>query len=120
MVTRVETISEEKPKNKSAGRPLGSKDQITKVTRQVFNDAFLELGGVPALVEFAKESTTNMRHFYTLFAKVLPKEVKTEDMNRTHEQFIELMKLENEQREIDKGKPVALLVEKEEESLNVT
>lgn len=93
----------------------GSQNKITKITREVFNEAFQLLGGVPALVAWSKEEG-NMKHFYTLFAKVLPKEIKTEDLNRTHEQFVELMRLLDEQKKLDEGKPAALLLESKDKS----
>ena len=98
----------------------GCPNEITKITRQVFSDAFVELGGVSRLMRWAqgyettcttetKPEKTNLKHFYTLFAKVLPKEIKTEDMNRTHEQFIELINAENKQLELTKGEPAGLI-----------
>lgn len=98
----------------------GIPNQITKITREVFSQAFIELGGVDRLMrwaqgyettctEEAKPATSNMKHFYTLFAKVLPKEIKIEDTNRTHEQFIELINAENKQLELTKGEPTGLI-----------
>ncbi|MGR3303654.1 MAG: hypothetical protein ACUZ8I_14310 [Candidatus Scalindua sp.] len=112
----------------------GCPNEITKVTRHVFNDAFIELGGVSRLMRWAqgyettctteaKPDKTNLKHFYTLFAKVLPKEIKTEDMNRTHEQFIELIQMENQHMLDTKGKPLELVEsvpEKQENSTKVT
>ena len=85
-------------------RTVGAVNESTRITREVFNLAFTELGGVRRLVEWA-EKDDNLKHFYTLFAKVLPKEIKTEDQNRAHEQFIELMMMEEEQRKLEEGKP---------------
>ena len=110
----------------------GCPNEITKATRHVFNEAFLKLGGVEALVKWAHglEGTCttptkgdNMKHFYTLFAKTLPKEIKTEDMNRTHEQFIELIQMENQNKLETKGQPLELieaLPEKQENDTKAT
>jgi hypothetical protein len=89
-------------------RTVGAVNESTRITREVFSLAFAELGGVQRLVEWA-EKDDNLKHFYTLFAKVLPKELKVEDQNRTHEQFIELMMKEAEQKEIEEGKPFELV-----------
>lgn len=106
-------------------RPLNSPNEVTRITREVFNLAFEQLGGVPALVRWANglegtcttaKNGNNLKHFYTLFAKVLPKEIKTEDVNRTHEQFVEFMKLQDDQKKLDEGKPATLLLESKDKS----
>ncbi len=99
-------------------RPEGSLNVITQVKREVFSDAFIQLGGVTKLLEWAKgldhNGDSNLRHFYNLFAKTLPREVKvdTSITLRTHEQFIEMMQM---QKVVTK--PVALI---EVEDKNVT
>ncbi len=89
----------------------GCPNVITQVKREVFSDAFLQLGGVKGLMTWARgedhNGDSNLRHFYSLFAKTLPREIKTEVVNRTHEQFIELM-LEK-QKSLIEQKPVALI-----------
>lgn len=104
----------------------GTLNQRTLVTREVFSDAFIQLGGVPRMLKWAQEkdkegNTPNMSLFYTLFAKVLPKEIKTENLNRTHEQFIEMIRHMDTQDQIAQGRPAMLMVaENKEESLNGT
>ena len=89
-------------------RTVGAVNESTRITREVFNLAFTELGGVQRLVEWA-EKDDNLKHFYTLFAKVLPKEVKTEDQNRTHEQFIEWSEQKDRELLAEAGKPAGLI-----------
>ena len=96
-------------------RTVGAVNESTRITREVFNLAFTELGGVQRLVEWA-EKDDNLKHFYTLFAKVLPKEIKTEDQNRTHEQFIELMMMDEERKKLEEGKPAMLIDAADEQS----
>jgi len=96
-------------------RTVGAVNESTRITREVFNLAFTELGGVRRLVEWA-EKDDNLKHFYTLFAKVLPKEIKTEDQNRTHEQFIELMMMDEERKKLEEGKPAMLIDAADEQS----
>jgi hypothetical protein len=100
------------------GRIPGAVNELTKVTREVFSEAFIQLGGVPRLMKWAEglegtcttaKNGDNLKLFYTLFAKVLPKEIKTEDLNRTHEQFIELMKMDKEQKVLTAGQPLELV-----------
>jgi hypothetical protein len=114
------------------GRLPGAVSELTKVTREVFSEAFIHLGGAKGLIKWAKglegtcttaKNGDNMSMFYTLFAKTLPKEIKTEDLNRTHEQFIELMKEDKEHKQLTAGKPLELVEvspEKGENKLNVT
>ena len=102
------------------GRPLGSENHITRVTRDVFSQAFLEIGGVSALVKWARGLTgtcttlkagdkDNLKDFYKLFAKTLPKEIKTEDVNKTQENFVKWIQAEEERLRIEKGTPVKLI-----------
>lgn len=89
-----------------------------RLTKEVFSLAFNRLGGVERLVKWAEglEGTcttpakgNNLKIFYTLFAKTLPKELKTEDMNKSQENFIKLIQAQEEQKRIEKGTPTKLI-----------
>ena len=83
----------------------GCPNKITTI-REKFGECFDRMGGVDALLEWAED---NKKSFYSMYAKMASKEIKMENTNRTHEQFIELMKLETEQKQLDKGKPMMLV-----------
>lgn len=89
------------------GRALGSLNKITRAENDVFDLAFKKLGGWKGLVKWAKNG--HLGEFYTLYVKRQPKHIKTEDTNKTHEQFIQMIKNEQEQRQLEKGKPVMVL-----------
>jgi hypothetical protein len=55
-----------------AGRPRGTPNKLTASTRQALEDAFVQLGGVPALVEWGRE---NPSAFYALWGRLIPSEV---------------------------------------------
>lgn len=55
------------------GRKKGTPNRTTLSVRQVYEEAFELLGGVKAMVEWAKENQTE---FYKLHAKLMP--IKTE------------------------------------------
>ena len=83
----------------------GCPNKITTI-REKFGECFDRMGGVDALLDWAEG---NKKSFYNIYAKMASKEIKMENTNRTHEQFIELMMLEKEQRKLDKEKPVVLI-----------
>jgi hypothetical protein len=83
----------------------GCPNKITTI-REKFGECFDRMGGVDALLEWA---VSNKKSFYNIYAKMASKEIKMENTNRTHEQFIEFMKLEAEQMQLDKGKPMMLV-----------
>lgn len=89
-------------------RPLGSPTLITKV-RDCFFTVFEQLGGSQGLYDWANKNDQNKKAFYTMCVKLSPKEIKTENMNRTHEQFIEAIMQENKRLELSRGKPSALI-----------
>ncbi len=100
------------------GRVPGTETEHTKVNREVFSKAFLELGGIDALVKWAKGLTgtctvpkngDNLKHFYKLFAKTLPKEIKTEDINKTQENFVKWIQAEEEKLRLEEGRPNKLI-----------
>ena len=92
--------------------------EATRVTRKVFSEAFIGLGGVDRLIQWAKglegtcatpQNGDNMKEFYKLFAKTLPKEIKTEDVNKTQENFVKWIQAEEERLRIEKGTPAKLI-----------
>ncbi len=99
-------------------RPFGSENEQTRVTREVFSQAFLELEGVAGLVKWAKglegtctvpKNGDNLKDFYKLFAKTLPKEIKTEDKNKTQENFVKWIQAEEERLSLEKGTPAKMI-----------
>jgi hypothetical protein len=54
------------------GRPRGSKNKSTKAIKDAFHEAFYLLGGVPALMKWAKKYPTD---FYRLAARLIPVQV---------------------------------------------
>ena len=56
------------------GRPVGSKNKVTQSIRQAFKDAFDEMGGVDALVEWGLKEE-NRGAFYALASKLIPTEI---------------------------------------------
>lgn len=87
----------------------GCQNVVSSEMRQSFYDVFARNGGTQGLYDWSNESKDNKRTFYLMCIKILPKEIKTEDLNRTHEQFIELMKLEKEHKQLTAGKPLELV-----------
>jgi len=63
----------EKAQGRLTGRPKGSKNRFTNL-KEVFLEAFEELGGTPELVNWAKQEK-NRRDFYRMIAAMLPKNV---------------------------------------------
>jgi len=62
------------------GRPKGVKNKFTDL-KQIFIEAFHDLGGKEELVRWAKDKR-NRTKFYELTAKMLPKEIKAELENK--------------------------------------
>ena len=58
---------------KTGGRQKGTPNKSTAVAKQALELAFDGIGGVPALIKWAKENQTE---FYKLFAKLLPLQVE--------------------------------------------
>lgn len=57
---------------KTGGRKPGSQNKTTVAVKEAFRQAFDELGGVGALVEWAGKNPTS---FYQLYSKLLPTEI---------------------------------------------
>lgn len=54
------------------GRQKGTPNKLTKAAREVYEEAFEKLGGVPALVTWGKENPTE---FYKIHARLIPQDV---------------------------------------------
>lgn len=64
--------------NAGKGRPKGTPNKTTAAVKEALTLAFKGLGGVPALVKWAK-TAENRGEFYKLWAKMLPQEVTGAD-----------------------------------------
>ena len=64
--------------NRGKGRVKGVPNKSTKAVKEALQEAFEGIGGVDALVEWAK---TEQTEFYKLWAKLLPTEVKAQVKN---------------------------------------
>jgi hypothetical protein len=63
------------------GRPKGATNHTTRLAKQAIAEAFDKLGGMEALVEWAKRDEDNLKVFYaTIWPKIIPLEV-----NGTHD-----------------------------------
>lgn len=64
--------------NQGKGRPKGTQNKTTAAVKEALTLAFKGLGGVPALVKWAK-TPENRGEFYKLWAKMLPQELTGAD-----------------------------------------
>lgn len=80
--------------------------KVPKSIRDQFGEAFEKLGGVDELINWARD---NKKSFYSLFAKMVTKEIKLEDVNKSQENFVKLIQAQEEQKRIDKGTPVKMI-----------
>lgn len=125
----------EKRQGNYKGSVPGRINNSTSAYNHVFSEAFDLLGeaqgisGVERLVLWAEEENkygikSNLKEFYAIFAKRLPRiqHNTTEDLNRTHEAFIELMAMQKQEQLEAKGQPVNLLevVDTEGKDVKVT
>jgi hypothetical protein len=61
---------------KTGGRVTGTPSKQTATVRQALHNAFDELGGVAALVEWGRANPTE---FYRIWSKMLPKELSIQE-----------------------------------------
>lgn len=64
--------------NAGKGRPKGTQNKTTAAVKEALTLAFNGIGGVPALVKWAK-AAENRGEFYKLWAKMLPQELTGAD-----------------------------------------
>lgn len=67
--------------NRGKGRKKGVPNKTTASVKAALIEAFDKLGGVKALVAWARTEKTE---FYKLYAKLLPTEVKLDSNERRH------------------------------------
>lgn len=73
-------------RTKTGGRQLGTPNKITSEVKEALTQAFDEMGGVPALVAWAKKRPNA---FYALWVRLLPLQAKVEHSGRmTLEQLL--------------------------------
>ena len=74
--------------NAGKGRKKGVQNKTTRLAKQAIHDAFEELGGMEALVEWAKKDDDNIKVFYAqIWPKIIPLQVEADgqiDHNHTH------------------------------------
>lgn len=57
--------------NFGSGRPNGARNLVTRAAREAFEMAFEQLGGVDALMSWARVNPTE---FYKLYARLIPEQ----------------------------------------------
>lgn len=61
---------------KTGGRIAGVPNKTTALVKEALHEAFIDLGGVPALMRWGKR---NRGEFYKLWARLIPTEVRLAD-----------------------------------------
>jgi hypothetical protein len=61
---------------KTGGRKKGVPNKLTQSAKEAFQLAFDDMGGWKAMTEWAKSDPDNMKTFYTLYARLIPVDVK--------------------------------------------
>lgn len=80
-VTKIVGDSARRPPAAGKGRPKGAKNKSTVKVKEAFETAFEELGGVDALVMWARKEPTE---FYKQYAKLLPVQITGDKDNPVH------------------------------------
>ncbi|MEE9215107.1 MAG: hypothetical protein V3U54_10005 [Thermodesulfobacteriota bacterium] len=83
----------------------GCPNKITTI-RQKFGECFDRMGGVDALLEWAED---NKSQFYNMFSKMATKEIKTEDKNKSQENFVKWIQAEEEKLRLEEGTPAKMI-----------
>jgi hypothetical protein len=67
---------------KLGGRKKGTRNKLTSICREDLATCFESLGGVEGLIAWCRESSDNMKAFYTkMWIKLLPVQVKLNEPN---------------------------------------
>jgi hypothetical protein len=74
-----------------SGRPIGSKNKFTTL-KQAFLDAFESLGGTDGLTDWAAKGQLTKTEFYKLIARMLPSDVRQENVNPDNKLVITVVK----------------------------
>jgi hypothetical protein len=72
----VADTARKRPPNAGKGRPKGALNKTTKSAKEALALAFAGIGGVPKLIEWAKD---NRDEFYKLWVRLVPTEVTGEN-----------------------------------------
>ena len=71
--------SEKNLTKRGRGRPKGSTNFLTKSAKEAFHFAFEKSGGAKRLVTWAKSSDANYGKFMTLYSKLIPVDLTTQE-----------------------------------------
>ena len=77
----------DKGNKRGRGRPKGSPNKTTASIKQAMMLAFEGIGGVPALIKWAKTERTE---FYKLWIKLLPQDRADDPLGQTYGDFSKL------------------------------
>lgn len=61
------------------GRPKGTPNRTTIAAKEAFALAFDELGGYAGMVAWAQSDPDNLKVFYTLYARLIPMDVTSDN-----------------------------------------
>lgn len=70
--------------NVGRGRPKGAKNKFSNI-KESFLNAFVEIGGTDALIQWAKRER-NKGQFFLMITKLFPKEIKASISTETYEE----------------------------------
>ncbi len=87
----------------------GSGNLITREMKEEIVEVFNLHGGAQGLFEWSAKSDANRKVFYLIWSKMIPKETKTEDINKTQENFVKWIQAEEEKLKLAEGKPSKIL-----------
>ncbi len=82
---------------------------VGQAIRKDFADVFNRLGGVTGMLLWAKKNEANRKVFYSMYSKMVTKEVVTEDKNKTHDQFVKWIQEVEDQDKLLEEQPLKLV-----------
>jgi hypothetical protein len=91
------------------GRLEGSRNKISNSIRQDFHDVFDAVGGVEGMRQWVWSDIKNRKVFYQMYAKMVTKEVVTEDKNKSHDQFVKWIQEQEAEEKKEIGVPLKLI-----------